>query len=262
MNSMSIRRSEAGLPQVGPDWHNAAGLLAGLKRVVLFCGGFGSGKTEVAVNFALGLRHTGRPVAIADLDIVNPYFRSREVRAQLAAEGIRVIVPGGELASADLPIVQPEIRGALGSSQGSVVLDLGGDPVGARVLASMSDVMPAGGVDGLFVLNSRRPATRTAEATIRMMTAISRTASVSLDGLVVNSHLIEETGPEVVDEGITLAEQVSARTGARVAFVVVERRLLADFDPAACGYPVMVIDRLMLKPWEPTNWLGKYRIGV
>jgi hypothetical protein len=126
----------------------------------------------------------------------------------------------------------------------------------------MSDVMPAGGVDGLFVLNSRRPATRTAEATIRMMTAISRTASVSLDGLVVNSHLIEETGPEVVDEGITLAEQVSARTGARVAFVVVERRLLADFDPAACGYPVMVIDRLMLKPWEPTNWLGKYRIGV
>jgi len=93
-----------------------------------------------------------------------------------------------------------------------------------------------------------------------MMAGIADAAKIKVDRIVVNSHLIDETTPAVIEEGIALAEALAQKTGARIAFVAVQRDLLDRFDAAACGYPVMVLDRLMLKPWEPSNWLGKYRI--
>ena len=258
--------------QPSSNWFNARGFLRELKRVNIFCGGFGSGKTEVAVNFSLRMRELGRRVSIADLDIVNLYFRSREVRDQLRQRGIEVIVPSGALVNADLPIVQPEIKGALESGgtgfgdsphTGTVpitVLDLGGDPAGAKVMASMAGAMRPEDYSGLFVLNSRRPFTATVAAAQEMMAGISDAARINVDRIVVNSHLIDETTPAVIDEGIALGEALAKATGARIAFVAVQRTLLERFDAGKCGYPVMVLDRLMLKPWEPSNWLGKFRI--
>lgn len=299
------------------SWFNADKFLARLKRINIFCGGFGAGKTEVAVNFSLRMREQGRRVSIADLDIVNLYFRSREVRKELQSQGIEVIVPGGALANADLPIIVPEIKGAIEGrspnhegrrtnggrpdspesrvqSVGSrvedgdnrqdtrtpgrqspddegrmtkdeetapvVVLDLGGDPAGARVMASIAEAMRPEDYSGLFILNSRRPFTATVNAAKRMMDGISAAARISVDHIVVNSHLIDETTPAVIDEGIALGEEVARATGAAIAFVAVQRDMLERFDAAACRYPVMVLDRLMLKPWEPSNWIGKYKI--
>lgn len=318
------------------SWFNADELLAGLKRINIFCGGFGAGKTEVAVNFSLRMRELGRRVSIADLDIVNLYFRSREVREQLGSQGIDVIVPGGALVNADLPIVVPEVRGAiegnadcrvtndeclsgdyhkdtkapsLSRSQKSdgrwqkaevaepddegrsghhhedtkaqrgqisgagvqspesnvqgppvVVLDLGGDPAGAKVMASIAEGMRPEDYSGLFILNSRRPFTATVDAARRMMDDISSAARIGVDRIVVNSHLIDETTPAVIEEGIALGERVARTTGATIAFVAVQRAMLEQFDAPGCPYPVMVLDRLMLKPWEPSNWLGRYRI--
>jgi hypothetical protein len=260
--------------QPATSWFNADGFLAGLRRINVFCGGFGAGKTEVAVNLALRLRELGRPVSIADLDIVNLYFRSREVRNQLRSRGIDVLVPSGALVNADLPIVLPEIRGALengGADPGDspragtvplVVLDLGGDPAGARVMASMVGAMRPEDYSSFFVLNSRRPFTATVAAAQQMMTGISAAARIKVDRIVVNSHLIDETTAAVIDEGIALGEALAKATGADIAFVAVRRSMLDHFDAAGCGYPVMVLDRLMLKPWEPSNWLGKYRIDT
>jgi hypothetical protein len=274
------------------SWFNAEDFLGGLKRVNIFCGGFGSGKTEVAVNFSLRMRELGRRVSIADLDIVNLYFRSREVREQLRGQGIEVIVPSGALVDADLPIIVPEVRGALedrgpktedrgtnGEDEGPgtkddgtaplVVLDLGGDPAGAKVMASIAEGMRPEDYSGLFVLNSRRPFTATVEAAKQMMDGISSAARIGVDRIVVNSHLIDETTPAVIKEGIALGEELSRATGAAIAFVAVQREMLGRFDAAACRYPVMVLERLMLKPWEPAhypagantaNWLGKYKI--
>ncbi len=303
--------------QTSVSWFNADKFLAGLKRINIFCGGFGAGKTEVAVNFSLRMREQGRRVSIADLDIVNLYFRSREVRKELQSQGIEVIVPGGALANADLPIIVPEIKGAIeGQSPKSegrrtnggrpdspesrvqsvesrvqdgdnrqdtrtprgqspndegrrtkdeettpvVVLDLGGDPAGAKVMASIAEGMRPEDYSGLFILNSRRPFTATVNAAKRMMDGISSAARISVDRIVVNSHLIDETTPAVIDEGIALGEEVARSTGAAIAFVAVQRDMLERFDAAACRYPVMVLDRLMLKPWEPSNWIGKYKI--
>jgi hypothetical protein len=299
MNSMSfhVPRPVAGAGALGAataqpmvNWLNADGFLAGLKRVNVFCGGFGSGKTEVAVNFALRLRELGRQVSIADLDIVNLYFRSREVRNQLRMQGIEVLIPSAELVNADLPIVPPEIKGAIeGASSNDearmtnetrspneangegrktnsraplVVLDLGGDPAGARVMASLAGAMQPEDYSSFFVLNSRRPFTATVAAAQEMMAGISAAARIKVDRIVVNSHLIDETTPAVIDEGIALGRALAAATGAEIAFVAVGRTMLERFDAAACGHPVMVLDRLMLKPWEPSNWLGKYRIDA
>jgi hypothetical protein len=246
----------------GVNWYNADVLLAGLRRVNLFCGGFGSGKTEVAVNFAMHLARAGHRLSIADLDIVNPYFRSREVRSQMRGQGIEVLVPEERLVNADLPIVQPEVSGALEQSRGLVVLDLGGDPVGARVMASLARHIRQPDLTGFLVLNSRRPFTATVESARKMLDEIGLASGVAITDIVVNSHLIEETTADVIEEGIALAEQLSQAAGTRVAFVTVERRLLDRFDAAACRYPVMVLDRLMLKPWEQSNWLGKYRVNI
>jgi hypothetical protein len=284
-SSGSWGQSPCGDSRPATQWFNADGFLNELKRVNIFCGGFGSGKTEVAVNFSLRMRELGREVAIADLDIVNLYFRSREVRDQLRSYGIEVIAPSGALANADLPIIVPEIKGAIEGqgmkdegrgmnaevpkvespastvqSQPLVVLDLGGDPAGARVMASLAEAMRPEDYSGLFVLNSRRPFTATVDAAQRMMAGISEAARINVDRIVVNSHLVDETTPDVIHEGIALGEALAQRTGARIAFVAVQRDLLDRFDADKCGYPVMVIDRLMLKPWEPSNWLGKYGV--
>jgi hypothetical protein len=274
------------------NWFNADGFLKGLRRINIFCGGFGSGKTEVAVNFSLRMSELERRVSIADLDVVNLYFRSREVRDQLRSCGVEVIVPSGELVNADLPIIVPEVRGAIegqsskpearmtietrspneakGGDEGPgtrddratplVVLDLGGDPVGARVMASIAEGIRPEDYSSLFVLNSRRPFTATVAGAEQMMAGISAAARINVDRIVVNSHLVDETTPAVIDEGIALGEALAQKTGAKIAFVAVQRALLNRFDAAGCEYPVMVLDRLMLKPWEQSNWLGKYRI--
>ncbi|UCG42249.1 MAG: cobalamin biosynthesis protein CbiA [candidate division WOR-3 bacterium] len=240
-------------------WIGAEALLAGLKRVNVFCGGYGSGKTEVAVNFALHLSEEGRKVRIADLDIVNPYFRSREVRAALRARGIEVLVPEERLVNADLPIVSPEVKGALESGDQSVVLDLGGDPAGARVMASLSGGWEDGDYDGLLVVNSRRPFTGTADAVVKVIADIEAASGMRIGKLVVNSHLIDQTDRAVIEEGIRLAEEATGSSAATIAFVAVERRTLEDFDAEGCGYPVMVLDRMMLKPWENVGSPGSDR---
>ncbi|MFO7676036.1 MAG: cobalamin biosynthesis protein CbiA [bacterium] len=237
---------------VGPveAFVGAGELLAGLRRVCAFGGGFGSGKSEVAVNFAVALVSAGRRVRLADLDIVNPYFRSREAREPLRAAGVELLLPSEEMMSADMPVIPPEVRGALASGGGTLVLDLGGGPVGARVMASIADALVPGECDGMFVLNSRRPFTSTVAGAVRMMRDIERVSGLTMNRVVVNSHLIDETDAGVVGEGVTLAREVCAETGASVAFVAVERELAGRLDRAAAGYPLLLIDRRLLKPWE------------
>lgn len=202
------------------------------------------------MNFALHLAEEGRKVQIADLDIVNLYFRTREVRDELSRQGVQVLLPGEPLLRADMPVIPPEVKGAVEHPDGVVVLDVGGDPVGAKVLAGMADSLVGAGYASLYVVNSRRPFADTAQKAQRMIAEIDRASGVPVTGLVVNSHLIDETTATVVSEGISLAEEVARSSGIEIAFVAVGERVLDEFDAANCGHPVMVLSRRMLKPWE------------
>uniref|UniRef100_A0A7V3PUG8 Cobalamin biosynthesis protein CbiA n=1 Tax=candidate division WOR-3 bacterium TaxID=2052148 RepID=A0A7V3PUG8_UNCW3 len=249
-------------PAAGARWFNASEFLSGLRRINLFAGGYGSGKSEIAVNFALSLAEEGRQVAIADLDIVNPYFRSREARAVLEARNIRVLMPPVTMMETDLPMLGPEIKGALVNEDGYLVLDLGGDPVGAKVMASLRNGINSDNYCGFFVLNSRRPFSSTVDEVRGMIRGIEGAAGLPITELVVNSHLIDETSAEVIKEGIKLAEGVSQVTNKPVGFVVVERRMLKEVAPENIPYPVLILDRQLLKPWERAELLGPKRFKI
>src|SRR5512138_981124 len=121
-------------------------------NLIIIVGGYGSGKSEVSVNLARQLAATqSESVALADLDIVNPYFRSREAAEKLAAFGVRSLVPPGTQVYADLPVVIPDIKREIENRQGRLILDVGGDDVGARVLSSLTESITPLSYEMLFV---------------------------------------------------------------------------------------------------------------
>jgi hypothetical protein len=227
-----------------------AQILRPSERLVMIAGSFGSGKTEVSVNLAIHLARAGRRVQIADLDIVNPYFRCREAGRLMHRHGIRVVVPPGEQVWADLPIILPEIRGMLQPPDGTVsIFDVGGDDVGARALASFRTSAGEAGGELWQVINPKRPFTGTVEGCLAMRQALESASRFAVTGLVANAHLIDQTTPDVVLEGWRLARAVSSRTGLPVRAVAVMGALASAPELSGIDAPILRLERRMLPPW-------------
>ena len=221
------------------------------RDIVVIVGGYGSGKSEVSVNLAQSLVGTAnQAVTIADLDVVNPYFRSREAAAALNKLGIRSLVPEGPMAQADLPIVIPQIKGAILAPQGMLVLDVGGDDAGATVLRSLADAFVPGGYELLLTVNAYRPFTADVDGAVKMMNEIATACSLEFTGLISNSHLIEQTTTTEVLHGLELTREVSRRTKLPICFLSATAEVLRELDPSQIDCPVLPIDRALLKPWE------------
>jgi len=221
------------------------------KRILVIVGGYGSGKSEVSVNLARHLAAaTNRSIAIADLDIVNPYFRSRGASQLLEQLGIEPVHPTGNLAHADLPIIIPRVKGAIERYDGTLVLDVGGDDVGARVLSSLTDSFPQNDYDLLLVLNANRPFTSTVEACLKLMKQIETASRLKFSGIISNTHLLEFTTAETVREGLVLARALSAATKLPIVFVAATEKQLEDLSTDDIDVPVLPLERLLLKPWE------------
>lgn len=224
------------------------------ERLIAIVGNYGSGKTEVSVNLSLQLARRGARVQIADLDIVNPYFRCREASLLMEANGIRVVVPPGAQAWADLPIILPEIRGMLHPPPGTIsIFDVGGDDAGARALASFRTSVADNAYQLWQVINAKRPFTDTVAGCLRMRRAIESASRFSVTGWLVNSHLIDETTPECVLDGWRLAQAVSEETGVPIRLVAVMDELADAPDLAVIDAPVLRLTRHMLPPWLVHN---------
>lgn len=221
------------------------------KRVLTIVGGYGSGKSEVSVNLARHLAQvSGRPVAIADLDIVNPYFRSREATNRLLQLGIKPIHPTDSYTFADLPIILPGVRGAVEQFDGTLILDVGGDDVGARVLGSLHDAFPPDDHELLLVLNANRPFTANVASCKSLMAKIESAAELRFTGIISNTHLMQYTTAETVLDGFRLARELSADTGLPIAFIAAMEEQLTHISSKDIDVPVLVLNRLLLKPWE------------
>jgi hypothetical protein len=226
------------------------GVVSASERVVMVVGNYGSGKTEAAVNLALHLAKAGRRVQIADLDIVNPYFRSREARRLMEQHGIRVVVPPGDQAFADLPIILPEIRGMLNPPEGVLTLfDVGGDDVGARVLSAFRPTIREGTYQLWQVINARRPFSDSVAACLEMHDAIRASSRLEVTGVVANTHLMDETDEDVVLEGVALARAVATAADVPLRMVAVMDELADRPRIRAIEEPVLRLHRRMLPPW-------------
>ena len=219
-----------------------------MKRIQIITGHYGSGKTEYAVNLALHLAQTTENVALADMDIVNPYFRSYEQAKRLEDAGIRVIVTscGG---IADIPAINPEVMSIFQQEKWTGVLDIGGDPIGARVLARFAHQLKSEDFDLLFVLNANRPETKDVESALQYMRGIEAECRQKVTGIVNNTHLCGETTAEEILKGAALAHALSERTSLPVIHHAVQRKFVEQVQDKLPD-PVLPMNIYMKKPWE------------
>ena len=217
-------------------------------RISIITGHYGTGKTEFAVNLALSMVQVRSRVMLADLDIVNPYFRSREKQALLEAAGVSLITSSPACSDADVPSLPAELLTILQNRDITGILDIGGDPVGARVLARFRPKLLEEDHQLIYVLNANRPEVRAEESAIRCLRGIESTTGLTCTGIVNNTHLCGETTPAEIRKGAALAAEVSRATGIPVLCHVAEERFadhLRDLRE-----PVFPITIKMKKPWE------------
>ena len=217
-------------------------------RISIITGHYGTGKTEVSVNLVLALAEEGAQVMLADLDIVNPYFRSRERKGMLEEAGVRVIATSQACHHADVPALPAEVLSILENRDVRGVLDIGGDPVGARVLARFQPKIVPEDYQLIYVVNANRPEVRTAESAVSYLRRIEETTGLTCTGLVNNTHLCGETTEAEVRRGAELAHAVSAETGIPVLCHVVKKSLADNLsDLPESVFPITI---KMKKPWE------------
>ena len=184
------------------------------KRLTLFAGHYGSGKTNIAVNYAIKLAKEGKRVCIADLDIVNPYFRTKDSAPELEAMGIDLISPQYANTNVDLPALPAESYRLVQDKSVYGIMDIGGDDRGAYALGRFAGAIKAENDYRMaFVVNCHRPLTSTVEDTVEIMREIEAACGLNFTCIVNNSNLGEETTPETVRESVDFVKRLSATTG-------------------------------------------------
>ena len=230
-----------------------------LDGIVAIVGNYGSGKTEVSVNLAANRQQAGLDVRIADLDLVNPYFRTREARVQLEKLGIEVVLPAAQYLQADLPILSPVVAGIIKQSGGLTLLDVGGDDAGAMVLAALGDAFKNVPVQLLQVVNPMRPRTATIEGCLAVREEIEKAANLPITGLIGNANLITDTGTDEIYVGYEFVRRLATESGLPLAFITVEQALMPAVDLQRFSCPVLAIVRQLVPPWLKAGELGKER---
>ncbi len=199
------------------------------KRITLLCGHYGSGKTNVAVNMALQLKKQRDRVAIADLDIVNPYFRSKDSSTEFEDNGIRLICSEFANSNVDIPALPQDMYAITDDKDLSVIIDVGGDDRGALALGRLApEIVKENDYEMLMVINCYRPLTRDAQSTIEVMREIEYAGHIKFTGIINNSNLGEITTADDVLSSVDYAKEVSKLSGLPVVYTSVEENIYND----------------------------------
>ena len=201
------------------------------KRLTLFAGHYGSGKTNIAVNYALHLAGEGKQVCIADLDIVNPYFRTKDSAKELEAAGIHLISPQFANTNVDLPALPAEAYRLVTDKSIYGIMDIGGDDRGAYALGRYVPAMlEENNYRMAFVANCYRPLTRTPEDALEVMREIEVACGLKFTDIINNSNLAAETTPETVLDSVTFVEELSRISGLPIFATSAEERVAAKLE--------------------------------
>ncbi len=206
-------------------------------------GHFGSGKTEFAVSLAFALaaqENAAERLALCDLDIENPYFRSRERQDALRARGVAVYSdPSDGRNGSELQTISAAIRAPLEDERCRVILDCGGDASGAMLLRQFAKYFSPGDHRLLCVVNCCRPGTDTPEKAAEHLRAIEAASGLAVTGLISNAHFIRQTTADTVREGWDFTKQVENQTGIPALAACCMEALLPAL--AGCGFPLFPV---------------------
>ena len=201
------------------------------KRLTLICGHYGTGKTNIAVNMAHDLKRSWDNTAIADLDIVNPYFRTKDSEDDLSRDGIKLICSEYANSNLDIPALPQEIYTITDDRLMKVILDIGGDDRGAYVLGRIAPaIKEENDYDMLMIVNAYRPLTRDAASTIEVMREIELACGIGFTGIINNSNLGVETTAEDVIKTVAYADEISKLTGLPVVLTTAERSVAKELN--------------------------------
>ena len=227
------------------------------KRVTLFAGHYGSGKTNLALNYALWLRRKGLTVTVADLDIVNPYFRTKDGEALLSAEGIELISSKYANSNLDIPAMPAEIYSLVEDRSVYAVMDIGGDDRGALALGRYApSILEENDFEMLFVVNKARPLTRTVDDAMEVFYEIQAACGIPFTAIVNNTNLGNATTAETVIAGEAFALEIGQRTGLPVKMTSAMESLGGSLQNKVSNYFPINIMQLYYMEKEGTS-LGK-----
>ena len=201
------------------------------KRVTLFAGHYGSGKTNIAVNYALKLAGEGKNVVIADLDIVNPYFRTKDSAAVLEKAGVKLISPQFANTNVDLPALPAEAYRLVQDKSIYGIMDIGGDDRGAYALGRyVPTLKEENNYRMVFVANAYRPLTRTPEEALEVMREIEEACGLQFTDIINNSNLASETTPETVLSTMEYMEKLSILSGLPIFATTAETAVAVELE--------------------------------
>ncbi len=196
------------------------------KRVTIIAGHYGSGKTNIAVNYAIKLADDGKKVSVADLDIVNPYFRSKDSKDVMQAKGIRLISSDFANSNVDTPALPADAYAITDDKTSFSVVDVGGDDRGALALGRYApEILKENDYEMLFVINKYRPLTSDAYSCIEVMREIEYACGIKFTGIINNSNLGTDTEVKHIENSFSYADEVSSLSGLPIVMTTVDKRL-------------------------------------
>ena len=201
------------------------------KRLTLFAGHYGSGKTNIAVNYAIHLKNEGYPVVIADLDIVNPYFRTKDSEKELKENNIELLCSPYAGSNLDIPSLPQEMYRAVQDKNTYAVMDIGGDDAGAVALGRFAPfIKEEDNFEMIFVVNFYRPLTRTADEALTIMREVEEASHLKFTSIMNNSNLGEDTSAEDIISTDAEAERLSEISGLPLVMTSVRKDLVIALE--------------------------------
>lgn len=219
------------------------------KRISIFTGHFGSGKTEVAVNYAIATKQKYEKTAIVDLDIVNPFFRTADAAEEMRKMGIKVLLPVYANTNVDVPSLPPEINSLFEDKSYKVILDIGGDDLGAKAVSRYRSEIENDEYAMFFVINTRRPLTDTPEKIGAIMAEIEESANIKISALINNTNLLGDTKAKDVLEGYDVISKVSEAKSIPIAFSCFIGEDEDELDKLT-GLNIFKMKKHILLPWD------------
>jgi len=216
-----------------------------LKQLTIICGHYGTGKTNLSVNLAVDAAKAGKKVTLIDMDVAKPYFRSSDHAGSLRSLGVKILVPSFANTNVDVPAVPEGAAAAL--DDGTVIMDIGGDDAGATVLGSIRDKIGRRDYDMWYVVNRYRSMVSDPESSAEMLREIEAVCRLRATGVVNNSHLKDQTTPDVIRRSMEYAKRTAELAGIPLVFTTCPEGLCGGLGEIGFLYPVNIYVKT---PWE------------